>query len=238
MAFSPPPLDSAIWATTFICEGVALYALRLPQRFASTRALKLYLAFQMAALAIMVPVYAFAPEWGMYWAYLGITLLGYGAELNLLIGVFLDIRGRTKVWRFSSILDCSHARFIVSGADFRSTRFQPLSLVPCSDRIHETRLGYRQDDCTCHCQCLRLYDGQQLAAFNSIRLARSRAIRFTRFRLCRAFPVSPVLGVVPQTRPRFCVFCFSYPVVCTLILAGLCAAPATPFRTSGHGCWS
>lgn len=96
---TPIPLsDYAVWALTVAAECYCLWKLRGPQRRSSIQAVKFYLKVQIASTLPMVLIALMSAPRHYYLAFIADTLLEYAAEIQIVAGIFYDIKGKSTVW--------------------------------------------------------------------------------------------------------------------------------------------
>ena len=93
-----PAFEYVLSAATFAGECICLWMLRGPQRRSSVRAVKLYLAVQIATLLPILLCSIFASSRNYYLAFIADTLLEYASEIQIIVGIFRDLKGKSDVW--------------------------------------------------------------------------------------------------------------------------------------------
>jgi hypothetical protein len=95
---SIPLFDYGLWALVILAELICLWRLRGPQRLSSVRAVRVFLWIQIVSAVPMLAISIWLPTRIYYLAYLADSLLEYAAEIQIIISLLLDFKGKATVW--------------------------------------------------------------------------------------------------------------------------------------------
>jgi hypothetical protein len=93
-----PAADYIVWGITLAAECLCLWTLRHEQKFSSLRAVKLYLSIQIISALPMLVCAVWLSAKIYYLAFVVDSLLEYAAEIQIIVGIFRDIKGKSAAW--------------------------------------------------------------------------------------------------------------------------------------------